>query len=128
MHTLIVGAAMNRPKAGSKVSCMVGPFMRLEGCLIFPDLEDDKSVRSADFRYHLDAHISSFLLGGVAILLNKRNALAGQLRLDIDIRCYINFGHDHHRHDQIAENKHGLSYSTSFHFPSDVTLKRLLPR
>src|SRR5438105_4195987 len=109
MHTLIVGAATNRPKAGSKISCMAGPFMRLEGCLIFPDLEDDKSVRTANFLYHLDAHISSFLLGGVAVLLNERNALAGQQRLDIDIRCYINFGRHHHRHDEIAENEHSLS-------------------
>src|SRR5689334_2594637 len=78
VHTLIVRAAVNRSKPGSKISSMVGLFMRLEGCLISPDLKYDKPVRSADFLYHVDAYIPSLFLRGVAILLNKRNALAGQ--------------------------------------------------
>jgi hypothetical protein len=111
MHALIGGADMNRLKAGSKISCRVRLFMGVEGCLILPDLQDDESVRSPDFLYHLDARIPAFFLGGFAVLLNKPEALTGQRRLDIDIRCCIKIGH-HHHHDEIAENEHALSYVT----------------
>src|SRR5215471_18638600 len=92
MHALIIRTVVNGLERGTKLSSVLGLFMRVERPLIAPKLDDHEAIWPSDLLDNIDACSSLLRTSNFAIALDQSGSLGGRLQLNIDIRRDIKHG------------------------------------
>src|SRR5262249_9997789 len=86
MHTLIIRTVVNGLERGTKLSSVLGLFMRVERRLIAPKLDDHKAIWPSDLLDNIDTCSSLLRTRSFPIALDQSGPLGRRIQLNVDIR------------------------------------------